>query len=101
MKRLGWIKDSQGLRAQNFTLHMLQILLNFKQILASHTPRSDLVLDGLKKCSYHNSMESLQSLHVDIVSKDCVLSWLDVLQEVRIKKEEREKRLFFSNYNLY
>ncbi|KAI1241544.1 hypothetical protein IHE44_0005019 [Lamprotornis superbus] len=38
--------------------------LNFRCIVAFHTVHSDLVLGDLERCSYHNSMGPLQSLHL-------------------------------------
>ena len=68
--------------------------------VASHTAHSDLVRGGSERCSYHNSMEPLHSLHLGVASEDSVWSHLGALREVRNEREKTKNRLnFFSKYN--
>lgn len=72
----------------------------FKCTVASHTAHSDLVRGGSERCSYHNSMEPLHSLHLGVASEDSVWSHLGALREVRNEREKTKNRLnFFSKYN--
>lgn len=58
--------------------------------MAFHTAHSGLVLGDLERCSYHNSMELLQSLHLLAESVQSVWNCLDVL-----KKERKKEKVFF------
>lgn len=53
--------------------------------MAFHTVHSDLVLGDLERCSYHNSMGPLQSLHLLVESVESVWSCFDDLEKSQKK----------------